>query len=428
VNLASASSTPDIQIKNHPFPVLLYLEWGLLLLALVSGLVLPSPLIRVSHQFSFLTASLIIAFGLMGLRLPVGNIKAIIHTTIALSLILLITFLGMRDSTTEHRLFPFLHLYPFLYIILVIRGCLMFRFRGRLFVAFISFSVFLTIVFQRVVNSNWVETIGLRIPVAWRDIIQSRLQLLNLGFAISSALLLGLVLLFVFLLVNALLAERQSREQVAIANQQLREYALRVESLAMEQERNRIARDIHDSLGHSLTALNLQLEAALKLWQANPERAQTFLQEAKQMGSTALQEVRESVSAMRSDPLQGKGLKEAIVTLIQDFHRNTGIQPTYHLHLPQTLANEVNLTVYRIIQEALTNTSKYANATQVLLQIQSTDTGLRLMIADDGQGFEWSQNQTGFGLQGMRERVLALGGELVIDSMPGCGCQIRVAL
>jgi signal transduction histidine kinase len=121
-------------------------------------------------------------------------------------------------------------------------------------------------------------------------------------------------------------------------------------------------------------------------------------------------------------------LKEAIVALIQDFHRNTGIQPTYHLHLPNTLSNDVNLTVYRIIQEALTNTSKYANASQVLLQIQATDTGLRLMIADDGQGFEWEQNQTGFGLQEMRERVLALGGELVIDSMPGCGCQIRVAL
>jgi signal transduction histidine kinase len=121
-------------------------------------------------------------------------------------------------------------------------------------------------------------------------------------------------------------------------------------------------------------------------------------------------------------------LKEAIVTLIQDFHRDTGIQPNYHLHLPNTFSNDVNLTVYRIIQEALTNTSKYANATQVLLQIQSTDTGLRLMIADDGQGFEREQNQTGFGLQAMQEQVLALGGELVIDSMPGCGCQIRVAL
>jgi signal transduction histidine kinase len=423
VNLNANESPSVIRIKNHPFPVLLYLEWGLLLLGFLGVLLLPSPVIRVSHRVPFLTTGVMIVFGLMGLRLPVRKPDSVIYTAIALILIVIATSIGMRN-----RLFPFLHLYPFLYIILVIRSCLMFRLKGRLAVTITTFILFLITLFHRIQTVDWIQNLGVHIPALLQTRIQDRLKLLNLGFAFTAALLLGLALLFVFLLVNALLSERQSREQVAIANQQLREYALRVESLAMEQERNRIARDIHDSLGHSLTALNLQLEAALKLWQAHPERAQTFLQEAKQMGSTALQEVRESVSAMRSDPLQGKGLKEAIITLIQDFHRNTGIQPTYHLHLPHTLSSDVNLTVYRVIQEALTNTSKYANATQVLLQIQSTDTGLRLMIADDGQGFDGSQNQTGFGLQGMRERVLALGGELVIDSMPGCGCQIRVAL
>jgi signal transduction histidine kinase len=423
VKLESSNLTADIRVKTHPFPVLLYLEWGLLLLGILSVLVLPSPLVRVSQSFSRLPIIIVIIFGVLGLRLPVSNARAIAHTLLSFFLIVLITLLGMQN-----RLFPFLHLYPFLYIIIVIRSCLMFRLRGRAWVTLATFMLFIVILFRRVQHSNWVENLGLRIPISLRDRIQDRLQLLNLGVAFTAALLLGLALLFIFLLINTLIAERHSREQVAIANQQLREYALRVESLAMEQERSRIARDIHDSLGHSLTALNLQLEGALKLWQVHPEQAQTFLREAKEMGSMALQEVRQSVSAMRSDPLQGKGLKEAIASLIQDFQRNTGIQPNYHLDLPTTLPNDINLAVYRIIQEALTNTSKYANASQVMLQIKATDAGLRLMIADDGQGFEWAQNQTGFGLQGMRERVLALGGELVIDSAPGCGCQIRVAL
>lgn len=412
----SLHPTPDIQVRNHPFPVLLYLEWGLLLLGILSILFLPSPLVQTAQGFSKFPIALILLFSLLGLRLPVNNARAIAHTILSLALILLTTFLGMRN-----RLFPFFHLYPYLYIIVVIRSCLMFRLRGRLLATTATFGLFILILIRRVRDSSWVENIGLRIPISWRDRIQDRLELLNIGIAFTAALLLGLALLFIFLLVNALVSERRSREQ-------LRQYALRVESLAMEQERNRIARDIHDSLGHSLTALNLQLEGAIKLWQANPDRAQTLLREAKQMGSIALQDIRQSVAAMRSDPLQGQGLKEAIDSLIQDFQRNTGIQPNYHLHLPNPVPHEINITVYRIIQEALTNTSKHANASQVSLQIKATETGLCLMIADNGQGFEWSQNQTGFGLQGMQERVLALGGEIVIDSAPGCGCQIRVVL
>jgi signal transduction histidine kinase len=402
----------DIQVKNHPFPVLLYLEWGLLLLGVLSMGFLPSPPIA-SQGVSRLSIATVILFGLLGLRLPVHRLKAIAHTLIAFGLILVTTFLGIQN-----RLFPFLHLYPYLYIIVVIRACLMFPFRGRLLTTLATFSLFLLVLIRLVRNSNWVENIGQQVPTALRDRLQDRLELFNLGVAFTAAVLLGLALLFIFLLVNALLAERQSREQ-------LRQYALRVERLAMEQERNRIAREIHDSLGHSLTALNLQLEGALKLWQVNPERAQTFLREAKQMGSIALQEIRQSVAAMRADPLQGQRLAEAIAALIQDFQRHTGIQPTCQIDLPIPLTAEVNVAVYRITQEALTNISKHANAKQVTIEMAIRNSQLHLMIADDGQGFERSQNQTGFGLQGMKERVLSLGGELTIESAIGQGCCIR---
>jgi signal transduction histidine kinase len=415
VSSKSANTRVDIQVRNHPFPVLLHLEWGLLLLGILGMLFLPSPLIA-SPGFSRLPIATVLLFGLLGLRLPVHRLGAIVHTLVSFVLILVTTFLGMQN-----RLFPFLHLYPYLYIIVVIRACLMFPFRGRLLTTFATFSLFLLVLIRRVRNSDWVENIGLRVPAALRDRIQDRLELLNIGVAFTAALLLGLALLFIFLLVNALLSERHSREQ-------LRQYALRIESLAMEQERNRIAREIHDSLGHSLTALNLQLEGALKLWQVNPERAQTFLREAKQMGSIALQEIRQSVSAMRADPLQGRKLEESIAALIQDFHRSTGIQPTCHVNLPAPLTAEMNVAVYRIIQEALTNVSKHANAKRVTIEIKASHSKVHLGITDDGQGFERSQNQTGFGLQGMQERVLALGGELNIDSAIGQGCRIRVLL
>jgi signal transduction histidine kinase len=414
-------STSFIQFGNHPFPVLLYLEWGLLAIGLLSALVVSLSFRRASFQFPFIPVVIIVIFGLIGLRLPTGKVAAKVHTAIALILIIIVTVLGMRS-----RLFTVLHLYPFLYVILVIRSCLMFRRGGRTVVTATAFILFLTALFYRLQNADWIQNLGIQVPVLLKEKIQDQLKLLNFGFAFTVALLMGLALLFIFLLVNALLSERQSREQMAIANQQLRQYALRVETLAMEQERNRIARDIHDSLGHSLTALNLQIEGALRLWQINPNQAQTFLREAKQMGSMALQEVRQSVSAMRADPLQGQGLEAAIALLVQDFQRSTEISPACHFYLPSPLSTELKITVYRIVQEALTNISKHAHATQVNLTIQALDSGLQLVIYDNGQGFEWQQNQTGFGLQGIRERVLALGGQLAIASAAGQGCRITV--
>jgi signal transduction histidine kinase len=131
---------------------------------------------------------------------------------------------------------------------------------GRLVITSLSFSLFLLTLLR------WFQNFPAR------PVLQNRLRF----FLLSYALLFGLSLAFVLLLMNALLTERQSREKIVSANEQLRQYALRIEDQATLQERNRIARDIHDSLGHSLTALNLQLETALKLWSVDPTKATKF--------------------------------------------------------------------------------------------------------------------------------------------------------
>ena len=213
---------------------------------------------------------------------------------------------------------------------------------------------------------------------------------------------------------------RKALEQERILNR-------RIEQMATLEERNRIARDIHDSLGHSLVALNIQMETALTLWQDNPEQAYTFLVEAKQLGSQALSAVRSSVTEIRSDPLQGQILNEAIATLIQEFHRTGGILPEYCMNLSQPLSNAVNTTVYRIVQEGLTNIFKYAKATVVKIHIQATQSELLLILEDNGKGFCTNENSIGYGLQGMRERTTALGGKLEVKSKPGAGCRITAS-
>lgn len=392
-----------IQINNHPFKFLLYLEWVLLAIAVITA-ALPSPSPRFTARFPELTVASLLVFGIMGLRLPTANyLNKIIYTIIEVILITTTGFFGGRIA----------RLFPFLYIILVTRSCLIFQLPGRLVVTGLSFSLFLL-------------TLRYRLPHLPKPPLPPHAQERLRFFPLSLALIFGLSLIFILLLMNTVIAERQSREKLAIANEKLRQYALKIENQATLEERNRIAREIHDSLGHSLTALNLQLETALKLWQSNPTKAQAFLARAKELGSKSLNDVRQSVSTMRSHPLQEQNLEQAIAILLEDFHRANNISPICQINLESSLPPDIIISIYRIIQESLTNISKHADATAVTLELTTNKNRFNLIIQDNGKGFDITENTTGFGLQSMRDRTLAVGGEFKINSSPGAGCQIMV--
>ena len=390
----------QIQFNNHPFKFLLYLEWVLLTLAIISTLS-PLKLRLFFNQSPELTVCSLIIFGLMGLRLPNDKQKhKVIYTIIEIILIVLTNFLG----NTTARLFPIL------YLILVTRSCLIFQINGRLLVTFLSFILFIITLIRRLSQ--------IQLP----PMVQERIEFIIFSFALSF----GLTLLFFFLMINTLITERLNREKLAIANQKLQEYALRIENQATLEERNRIAREIHDSLGHSLTALNLQLETAVKLWQSHPTKAQEFLKTAKQLGSQALQDVRHSVSTMASLPIQHQSLETAITDLIDNIYQTTGINPNLTISLSSTPSKEVSTAIYRIIQESLTNICKHAQATEINLVITNIKNNFQLKIEDNGIGFDLAQNTTGFGIKSMRDRTLSLGGNFNITSSPGCGCKISI--
>jgi signal transduction histidine kinase len=337
----------------------------------------------------------------MGLRLPTYNkINKVLYTAMEVGLILISGFFGGRSA----------RLFPFLYLILVTRSCLIFQLPGRLTVTFLSFILFLLSLRHHVH------------PGRFSPLAEERFRF----FSFSLAVLFGLSLVFVLLLMNAVLSERESRDKLQVANEKLRQYALKIENQATLEERNRIAREIHDSLGHSLTALNLQLETALKLSKSDISRAMTFLVTAKELGSKALQDVRQSVSTMRYHPLQGQNLEQVIYRLASDFQRSNGILPECKISIISPLSMEISTSIYRIIQESLTNISKYAQATEIKLELIITLENLKLIIQDNGKGFNLQQNTTGFGLQSMRDRILTLGGEFEINTHPGAGCQIIV--
>lgn len=383
--------------KNDPFQLLVYLERFLLITIVLVELFMPSPFFKL-NRLPWVGIASIAGFGLMGLNLPQQQAQKVWYTLLEMTLLLLATFVGG------------IRLFPFLYIVLVIRSCLIFAPVGQAIVAFASF------LFSLLTMVYYIQYT--RVPIELPEQVVSRLFVLFICFVF----LFGLSLLFILLLMNAILSERKSLEKLAIANEQLHRIALRIEDQATLQERNRIAREIHDSLGHSLTGLNIQLETALKLIAIDPQKAQTFLASAKKLGSAALQDIRSSVSLLRSTPLPGEALKPSLEELIQNFHRTTGILPKSTLEISPSLSGEIATVIYRIVQESLTNISKYSDAKTVQIELRRNPSSVELVVRDDGKGFDIHQNTTGFGIQGMRERTVALGGTFQVKSQPGLGC------
>jgi signal transduction histidine kinase len=221
---------------------------------------------------------------------------------------------------------------------------------------------------------------------------------------------------------------QQTEAELLKALEQERALKQRMEELAALEERNRIARDIHDSLGHALTALNIQLQTAARLWQVDPIQAQSFLTQALKLGAIAMKEVRQSVSALRADAQTEPPLEVAIESLAADFRQGTGVLISTHINLSQAVPPQTRKTLYRIVQEALTNISKYAQATQVQIQLVATNDSVCLTVEDNGMGFSLNQTTTGFGLQSMQERVAAWSGNFHLETQPGAGCRITVEL
>lgn len=355
-----------------------------------------------AHHLPIQHILILLVLGIMGLRLPKGKVAKAVYTAIEIGLIFYGTLLG------------YLHILPTLYLIVMIRSCFMFESFGRWMIAGLSFLLFLI---------NQIQYFhSIRFLVQPED--QHRFWMHQL----SEILMFTLGLFFVIQLINTLLTERQTQRQLSMAHHQLQQYALEIESLAAVQERNRIAREIHDSLGHVLTALNVQLQTAAKLWAVDPTEAQTFLVQAKRLGETAMKEVRHSVHALRADAVEVPDLWQSIETLVEDFQQGTGIIVSTQIDRDQMLPAQTRQALYRIVQEALTNICKYAQATAVQIQLTTQPEQVCLVIADNGQGFSKGARSTGFGLQGMRERVAALHGEFYLETAPGSGCQITVKI
>lgn len=222
--------------------------------------------------------------------------------------------------------------------------------------------------------------------------------------------------------------------ELETSHRQLQDYAGRVAQLAAAAERNRLARDIHDSLGHYLTAISIQLEKAQAYRERNPGEADQAIRDAKQTAQAALHDVRQSVSALRG--AEDKfSLKHSLTDLVNRMDGGT-LEITYRMEGDETdYAGPVLAALYRVAQEGLTNVQRHAQARHATLEVRLGENEARLSLRDDGTGFNTetladlaASPDQGFGLQGLQERLELVRGQMRINSDLRHGTEITVVV
>ncbi len=275
---------------------------------------------------------------------------------------------------------------------------------------------------QMAITPNWVSN---------PDNLQSDLVfLLALGFTLAVGQVLVREKASRTRSESLLAALEEAHQELAEAHQQLRLYAEQVEELATAKERNRLAREIHDGLGHYLTIINVQLEKALSYRDRSPEEEEQAVRDAKRLASEALQDVRHSVSALRAtdEAFVFAPAVHALGERLRSAQLEVEIQVEGE---EEGYSQQALMAMFRVAQEGFTNIQKYAHVPKAQLEVHFGEASASLRLSDDGLGFEVAQlsalrpgREGSYGLQGVRERLELLGGTVQVDSSPGQGTSL----
>lgn len=213
--------------------------------------------------------------------------------------------------------------------------------------------------------------------------------------------------------------------------QALARHAAAIEQLAQSRERNRLARELHDTLAHSLSAVAVQLEGAKTQWEEDQTAAHDLVTKALVSARQGLSEARRAIGALRAGPIEDLGLALALRDLSVATAERAGLD--LHLDIPPALGGldpTVEQAVYRIAAEALANVALHARAQRLKVIAQKTDGRLSLTVADDGRGFrpDVAGSNGRYGLKGMQEGAELIGGQLTISSQPGHGAVVYLTV
>ena len=236
-------------------------------------------------------------------------------------------------------------------------------------------------------------------------------------------------LVVAFIVTRLMRAQRQQRQELASANQKLLRHAATLEQLTVSRERNRLSRELHDTLAHTLSALTVQLEAITTVWKRIPKKARDMLDQMLSSTRDGLNDTRRALQALRAAPLEELGLPLGIRTMAEE------VTDRYNLILGDDISEtiyglspEVEQCFYRVTQESLQNAAQHAGATRLDLSLQQKRGAVTLIVTDDGSGFDMedASNKERLGITGMRERAELVGAAFSVESSTSEGSTITL--
>lgn len=221
--------------------------------------------------------------------------------------------------------------------------------------------------------------------------------------------------------------QRKQKRRLVMTNIQLGQYAGTLEHLATSRERNRLARELHDTLAHTLSGVAVNLEAIKTMLAPGQAGVMAMLDHSLSATRSGLEETRRALQDLRAGPLEDLGLELALRRLVQAQAERAGLETEVYIcaSLP-VLPPDVEQSLYRIAQEALENIVQHAGARRVCLSLKSEANRIELTVGDDGRGFNLKKavGEGRFGIQGMRERAAVVGGTLSLESRPEQGATV----
>jgi signal transduction histidine kinase len=222
--------------------------------------------------------------------------------------------------------------------------------------------------------------------------------------------------------------QRRQKRRLVVTNLMLGQYANTLEHLATSRERNRLARELHDTLAHTLSGVAVNLEAIKTMLAPGQKEISSMLDHSLSATRLGLEETRRALQDLRAQPLEDLGLKLALRNLVKALADRTAIDTAIDISsdLP-TLPPDVEQSLYRIAQETLDNIARHASASRASLSLKTDGRWLEMIIADDGSGFHAKNtlDQNQFGIRGMQERAAVVGGTLSVESRANQGTTIR---
>lgn len=382
---------------------IIYLEWILLGIALAGHLIVQFMVSPTKYADEAPNVVISMIFLLVVFLLSfVKPVRSTYWDRMCFLFLEIVLLTGSAATGLPRFMFP-------LYMISVAKGCLLLDRRGVVVIFVASFLA------QIAYGSFKVYLKDLQPLHLNPYTISAGIQMV-LGSLVSCYAALALMVL-IGTLTSKLVSEQKLRmESERLSNE--------VEKLATELERTRIAREIHDSLGHTLTSMNIQIEVARKFFDRDQTRAREALDLGKQLASQSLTDVRMAVQSIRNPDFR---FKDAVHALTAQIQQTEALQVKVHLDAPE-LSSATGYQLYRIIQECLTNVLKHAKATEARVELTHSGKNLELRVSDNGVGLQKSSNGGGFGIRGMQERVESLHGTVTIDSEPEKGTKLQVII